>query len=258
MAMKNVQRDVVLKQALHESWAHMAFSIYTRRQRVLHGFFARVRAGRHEDGTDGVPPIIAWGDANFSGNPVMAGVPFKALLAAARHVIGPDRVIHTTEHRSSKCCAACGHILQNVYQSDGNGGRKLVWALKRCVYPRCPKRGRVVNRDFNGSLNVGHAQHALDRGEDVPEHMRKGPHDGDAADLERCGEVDEAHYLPPPKEKGFGLWCRVPHKLAPPLRALPAPPATVDPTAKTLVECHRRRRGNGNGTLPEQYRAFTS
>ena len=194
-------RRAILDETLKPRWAEEAFDRWQAGHRVLHSFWASVKAGRAEDGTAGVVPVIAYGDAKFSSTGRgRHSSPTVAVLDACVAVMGADNVKMVTEHRSSKCCADCGEPMQRVYthtrskrelEADARAAaratrpgapparprhsRREVRGLHRCANPHCPDHARSLkDRDVNACRNILAAFHGLHAGVGVPVHMRKG------------------------------------------------------------------------------------
>jgi hypothetical protein len=96
-------------------WAHASFKTWSLGHKIMEGFWARVRAGRAEDCTKGVRPMILYGDASFSAT--MRGThssPTTSMYRACVTVCGAAWVRQVDEHRTTKCCSACGCVLGRV------------------------------------------------------------------------------------------------------------------------------------------------
>jgi hypothetical protein len=162
--------------------------------RALHAFLGCVKAGLQEDGPAGVAPIIAFGEGSFSATGRgRLSAPTTAFYTACADVMGRESVVLTTEHRSTKCCAACGLRLQHVHSrptpraierfdakearaaaGSGPPPRPLrewskVRGLMRCVNAACARGGLFVNRDRNAARNILAAFLALP----LAEHTRR-------------------------------------------------------------------------------------
>jgi len=108
-------RPVIFAETLKPRWANADFRAYQAKCRALAQFWSEVRAGKLEDGTAGVHPVIAYGDANFASS-YRGGIsaPTTAAYVACVNVMGQDAVCLTSEYRSTKCHAACGSPLRKV------------------------------------------------------------------------------------------------------------------------------------------------
>ena len=112
-------RPGIMDETLRTRWADEAFRAKQAKQRVLSSFWATVRAGRLEDGTASVTPMVAYGGANFASSGAgRAAAPTTAAYVACVDVMGEGAVVLTTEHRSTKCCSACGHVLRSIATGD--------------------------------------------------------------------------------------------------------------------------------------------
>ena len=93
MATTAKARDDTLRVTLSREWAREEFKTWVAKARALDGFWARIRAGRQDDGTAGVAPFIAYGDAGFRssarGN---RPAPTTSLYASCVAVNGRDAV----------------------------------------------------------------------------------------------------------------------------------------------------------------------
>jgi len=86
-------------------------------QSILHGFWAKLRAGSFEDGTLGIRPVILYGKASFSATGKgRQSAPTTAMRRACVTVMGKEWVRDADEHRSTKVCstAICGAVLDEV------------------------------------------------------------------------------------------------------------------------------------------------
>ena len=194
-------QDEVWAEMRKRRWRHAAFRAWQVRGQVLAQFWGRVRAGRLEDGTAGVTPMVAYGDASFSssgrGRPT---APTTAVLKACCDVMGPGAVVLVTEHRSSKCCADCGHVMRKVFTlfaSPRQQRKEVKAAARAAARGRVPRRERVLHyvrglmlcgnllcsrasslkdRDINATENIELAFLALDMGLPLPAHMQQRNH----------------------------------------------------------------------------------
>jgi hypothetical protein len=200
--------DDIFDETMKPRWAKAAFTTWQAKTRAMARFWSEVRAGRVEDGTAGVRPLIVYGGANFASSAKgAAAAPTTALYAACLAVCGPAAVRLATEHRSSKCCACCGGVLQWVATPmpspahaaararieaarEGRGWAPMrplstlidVRGLKRCPSPLCEREGAFVDRDVNAALNILRAFVQLDATGTLPEHMRRAGVDHTARD----------------------------------------------------------------------------
>lgn len=171
-------REATLAVTLTREWAVEKFKARAAKERALMSFWARVRAGLPEDGTAGVACVVAYGDADFSssgrGN---RSAPTVSLYHACVAVMGPACVRYVTEHRRSKCCCGCGHLLQEVRTSvvshrqadrDARLAKRVAagWArprgwnpewhtlrgLKCCDNAECD--ACIRDRDYNAARNI--------------------------------------------------------------------------------------------------------
>ena len=112
--------EAVFEEKLKPRWAHARFNSWSRNQSVLMSFWARIVRGRVEDGTAGRRPVLHYGDAAFNatgrGRP---SAPTTAMHEACVAACGARWVRKADEHRSTKCCARCGEVLEYVH---GGGG----------------------------------------------------------------------------------------------------------------------------------------
>ena len=81
--------DEVLRERLKLRWARAAFRTWSIGNSILMKFWARIRAGRLDDGTAGVRPVILYGRAKFNAS-------------------GPGRQSAPTTTMRAACEAACG------------------------------------------------------------------------------------------------------------------------------------------------------
>jgi hypothetical protein len=108
-------RPEIFAETLKPRWANDKFRAWQAGQRVLANFWSGVRAGKLEDGTAGVHPVIAFGDAQFAASGRgRHSAPTSACYVACVNVMGRSAVCLTTEHRSTRCHHACGHLLQQT------------------------------------------------------------------------------------------------------------------------------------------------
>ena len=215
-------RPVIFAETLKSRWADEQFRAYQAGKRELMSFWARVRAGRIDDGTAGVFPVVGFGEATIkpSGRGRMS-TPTTAMYKACVTVMGAGAVVLTTEHRSTKCCAGCGNILQLVYAPISAAQRRehdealvaaaagrrppprplpsyrKVRGLLRCDHVGCCYSGMFLDRDRNAARNILHAFLAVDRGADLPRHMRFASEDD-----ERHDRVPPHFRLRPKKHDG--------------------------------------------------------
>ena len=83
-------------------WAHAAFRTWSRGHAILEGFWARIRAGRLEDGTAGVRPVILYGAAMFGATGRgRRSAPTTAMRTACITACGAAWVSDADERRSS-------------------------------------------------------------------------------------------------------------------------------------------------------------
>jgi hypothetical protein len=121
MKLKAEVEPAIFAETLKSRWADEEFRAKRAKAQVLHAFWSRVCRGILEDGTAGVTPMVAYGDANLAtsiGGRLSA--PTTAAYVACCHAMGPANVVLTTEHRSSKCCSACGHVLRKVLSPNAS------------------------------------------------------------------------------------------------------------------------------------------
>jgi hypothetical protein len=197
----DVEPDI-FSEVLKRRWRKDAFTTWQAKQRSMARFWSEVRAGRVEDGTAGVRPLVVYGGANFASSAKgAAAAPTTALYRACLAVFGRAAVRLATEHRSSKCCAGCGEVLQIVKspvptpahaaararkeaQRAAAGWEPLrplprlleVRGLRRCGRGNgCAYGGAsFVDRDVNAALNILRAFVQLDAAGTLPAHMRAG------------------------------------------------------------------------------------
>ena len=153
-------------------WANAAFTTWCRGQSILHGFWARVKAGRYEDGTAGVNPMILYGNAKFaSSGPGRRAGPTVRMRKACVDVCGVSWVRDADEHRSSKCCSGCGEVLATVTAPTpqrvlkANAARlkkqaKSGYGLARPASARRTVRGKMLCR--NTACPVGFVHRDID------------------------------------------------------------------------------------------------
>ena len=133
------------------------------------GFWRTLRAGRAEDGTLGLAPVIAYGDASFasSGRGGMAA-PTSAMRTSAKAVCGAHAVVDVDEfytsakHALTPAGEVCGEFLSDVVDERvghskrvrrdpsprGAAGRVPARGVKRC--PTC---FTFADRDANAARN---------------------------------------------------------------------------------------------------------
>ena len=149
----------ILHEKLKYRWADAAFRTWSRGQAIMHSFWARVKAGRHDDGTAGVTPIILYGNASFSATgPGRHSAPTTSMRPACVTACGVSWVRDADEHRSTKCCSGCGQVLALVYAPtpqrvlEANTKRlekqaQSGYGLARPAYPRRKVRGMLLCRN---------------------------------------------------------------------------------------------------------------
>jgi hypothetical protein len=191
----------VLAERLKPRWAHAAFRTWSRGHAVLEGFWARVCAGRLEDGTAGVAPVVLYGSAAFAATGRgRRSAPTTAARAACVTVCGARNVHDVDEHRTTKCCSWCDCVLDHVYAptplrvhlaaaARAEGGLPLGWrrppappvrawaktrGLLRCPSAECWARS-FRHRDFDAArLILRNEEHrAGNAGEPLP-FLKKG------------------------------------------------------------------------------------
>ena len=82
----------------------------------MEGFWARLCAGRLDDGTAGVQPVILYGAAMFAATGRgRRSAPTTAMRKACVTACGAAWVRDASEHRSTKCCSSCGCVLDKVW-----------------------------------------------------------------------------------------------------------------------------------------------
>ena len=171
----------ILDERLKPRWAHADFRTWTSGRSILHSFWADILKGDLQHGTAGRRVRVHYGNAKFST--VLRGhvpSPTCAMFTACVDVIGPDRVIEVSEHRTTRCCAECGEVLhrvmaptpERVYDTAERRrnaplphgwqpwpARPIpVWSVVRgevyCANPLCPANG-FHHRDGNASKGIG-------------------------------------------------------------------------------------------------------
>ena len=215
--------------ARHERSAAMA------KQRVLAAFWSTVKRGRVDDGTAGLPCVIAYGAAKFKSS--VGGsrpVPTATARRACQAVFGAHNVFFVNEHRTSVTCADCSARLHAVVDparptatSARTEARKAREAAVRAAHPGArgarpprppPREGRAwalhgvkycasdacaatryKNRDTNAAKNILAAFLAAWNSCSRPLHLTRRKH-MDPAQLRARKAADAAarrpHVLP--------------------------------------------------------------
>ena len=114
-----------------------------------------------------------------------------ALYASAQRTFHPSRVLPIEEHRTTKTCHCCGHVLEGVIDMAKNTRKgappsALDRGAKHCSRSHC---SAFLDRDTNAALNIRKVLIATLRGEERPQHLRRdcGPE----------GEPASTPYAPP-------------------------------------------------------------
>jgi hypothetical protein len=154
-------------------------------------------AGSVEDGTAGIFPIFAYGDAGFRGR----STPTTGMVKAVQRIAGLVNFVFIDEFRTTMCCAGCGWILHDVrsYNSSKKHDKLL---LKRAailasrgekedpnhVYPDnwivrgqricrnklCPdSHSSFISRDVNPCKIMISVFHCADAGVPKPAHLNR-------------------------------------------------------------------------------------
>ena len=250
MAIKATVEPAIFAETLKSRWADEEFRAKRAKAQVLHAFWSRVRRGRLEDGTAGVTPMVAYGDANLAtsiGGRLSA--PTTAAYVACCHAMGPENVVLTTEHRSSKCCSACGHVLRKVLspnvsrraqrkhdyklgQEDlrsaqqGEAYVEPAWAryatpnwaalrgLLACNNSSCQdNHASFVDRDLNAARNIRRAFETADRFKCMSADEHAAPDARKLPDhmLKMSHKADDAEQMVVPFIVPVDILHRVPH-----------------------------------------------
>jgi hypothetical protein len=131
-----------MEEMLRQRWASARFARHQAGQRALSAFWHKVRMGRVEDGTAGVWPDIAIGNASFpSCGRGYTAAPTKAVTHSAEAYFGANHVFGVGEHRTSKTCAACGQCMQDCVSATWT--RREIRAVNREA-ARAEKDNRVL------------------------------------------------------------------------------------------------------------------
>jgi len=233
-AVAQAVRPAILEVTCTRTWANASFSAWRVAQRVRAAFLGRVAAGSVYHGTAGVAATFAWGDGmegtmrpNQRG---MAPAPSTALLLAAQAVArcrpGGDAVLFP-EHRSTKCCAACGTVMLKTWVRSGASKRerqRAARAARRAAraaaagrphrQPRppgewrenhglryCPSCCAFRDRDVDAAASIRDAAAACAAGSSL-RYAELGAHPEDGPP---CGRGQEARYYlerpPPPQQQ---------------------------------------------------------
>ena len=149
-----------------------------------HWFWARVKAGRAADGTAGVTPKVVYGNSKFSASARGSRPsPTTGMRKACVTVCGAGWVVDGSEHRSSKCCSACGHVLKIVkmltpvwrYIAAARKGRRRPRRLSEVRGLRyCPQCHKFVHRDGDAALLIRKNKLSIDKGRGTLPCMRQG------------------------------------------------------------------------------------
>ena len=162
----------ILAEKLKLRWADAKFRTWLRGKSILHGFWARIKAGRYEDGTAGVDPTILYGNAHFDATGRGRRSAPTTMRRACLAIMTTLGVREADEHRSSMCCATCGHVHHlvdaptpdRVYASAAARAargiptrpvrpRSKVRGLLFCANRACPAFG-FHHRDTNAAINI--------------------------------------------------------------------------------------------------------
>ena len=195
----------MLDERLKPRWARAAFRTWSLGDSILTAFWAGIRAGRLEDGTYGVRPVILYGKADFAATGKgRHSSPTTTMRAACVAACGAAWVRDADEHRSTKCCSACSCVLARIeaptpYRiyaaAAAKAARELPFGWKRP--PARPVRAwRVVrgalfcgqdacreqplrHRDGDATRLILDNALSVSAGRGTLECMRKGPHADD-------------------------------------------------------------------------------
>jgi len=197
--------DDVLDERLKPRWARAAFRTWSLGQSILTSFWACIRAGRLEDGTYGVRPVIVYGSAAFAATGRgRHSSPTTTMRAACVAACGAAWTRDADEHRSSKCCSACGCVLTRVESptpyrvyaaAAAKAARELPFGWKRpparpvrawrvvrgllyCGQDACRERP-LRHRDGDACRLILDNALAVDAGRGTLDCMRKGKHADD-------------------------------------------------------------------------------
>ena len=190
-------KEVIFTETLRSRWADQVFLARQRKSQALDLFWQKVIAGSIADGTAGITPLFAYGDAGFSGR----GTPTTAMVQACQRNVGMVNFVLTDEFRSTICCASCGWLLHEVRTFNSSKkhdalvkkraailasrGEKedpnkvppknwVVRGLKVCRNPSCQdKHSSLLDRDVNPCKNMILITQAIDAGLPVPVNLTR-------------------------------------------------------------------------------------
>jgi hypothetical protein len=192
----------VLDERLKARWANASFTTWSRGHAILEGFWARICAGRLEDGTAGVWPVILYGAAQFaSSSRGRRPGPTTSMRHACVTVCGAAWVRDANEHRSSKCCSGCGCVLEKVWALtperiyEAAAAReanalplgwkrppprpiatwRIVRGLLHCGQDECRSRS-LHHRDKDACRSILNNALSVDAGHGTLPYMEKGQH----------------------------------------------------------------------------------
>jgi uncharacterized membrane protein YgcG len=145
-------REDVFDETRKPRWANARFTAWQAKQRALSRFWGEVAAGKLEDGTAGVRPMIAYGDAQFASS-YRGGLsaPTTAAYVACINVLGAASVCLTSEYRSTKTHAACGCVLRKVVTevpSQRHVADVERWAADKADWDRAVDQARELGRPY--------------------------------------------------------------------------------------------------------------
>jgi len=103
-------KNIIFAETLRSRWADAVFHYRQLKTQSLDLFWSEVIAGSVKDGTAGIQPMFAYGDAGFRGR----STPTTGMVKAVQRIAGLVNFVFIDEFRTTMCCTACGWILLDV------------------------------------------------------------------------------------------------------------------------------------------------
>ena len=206
LKVKVTVRPEIMTEKLKRKWADARFTAWSLGKRTLARAASSFLAGSLEDGSYGVPKLIAYGNAKWGGIRGRKAGPTtatrEAFFVAARSFRGGrHRIVDVDEWRTTLTHSSCGHHLQQVYAPPTKAQVKrhadkaarpvpdgwqrppprplpamvLHARVQHCCNPLCTTPGeRFVHRDGDASICIRMLGEALVAGEPRPAAMTRG------------------------------------------------------------------------------------
>jgi hypothetical protein len=197
-------KEQILNETMRSRWADDSFFFRQKKAQALDLFWSEVISGSVQDGTAGIMPIFAFGDAKIRGSYGSSTAPSSGLVISLQRIAGVVNVVFVDEFRTSACCATCGFLLHSVQTANaskrqdtrvkhrlaalaarGEKEKDVVtnspppsWdmrGLKLCRNQQClDNHSSFRDRDVNAALNMLKIFGCLDAGIPVPETLTRG------------------------------------------------------------------------------------